>query len=106
MVDELHHGAIRVFAIHRSRAIAVGFWFLENRDAVGFKVAVPNVNLVDLIDDEPDVVEPLATPAGWFGSPVQGQIVVSGSQIVVVRIRVPLDLHAHHLGVEAQRSFQ
>ncbi len=59
MEDHLNAGAIRIFTVERAGSIAMRLRGFRNLYAVRSQMRVPHVNVIDVVDDEADMVEPL-----------------------------------------------
>ena len=67
---------------------------------------MPAIHGVHVINDEPQMINLLSARCGRLLRAVQGQIVVTGGQIIIVRVGVPLDRHTEQIPVKVQHAFE
>lgn len=107
VIDQLHHRAIRIFAIEAPCPIAVGAGRGLDSNTVRTEEFVPGIDHFRVAQDKPDVMEALWTACGAaLGEPVQGEIIPAGAEIDIVRIGTPFDLHPQEVHIKALTRLQ
>ena len=79
----------------------MGLWFLRQSNAMAADPLRPDIHIIRMAHYKTNVVDhlDLSRFAAWR-EPVERQIVLTGSEVGVVRIRPPLHLHAEDGGIE------
>jgi hypothetical protein len=107
VIDQLHHRAVRIFAIEAPCPIAVSAGRGLNGDAVRAQEFIPGIDYFRVAQDKPEVMEALRTAYGEaLGEPVQGEIITAGAEIDIVRIGTPFDLHPQEVHIKALTRLQ
>jgi hypothetical protein len=107
VIDQLHHRAVRIFAIEAPCPIAVGAGQGLDDHTVRPQEFIPAIDRFRVAQDKPEVIEALRTAYGEaFGEPVQGEIITAGAEIDIVWIGTPFDLHPQEICVKALTRLQ
>jgi hypothetical protein len=107
VIDQLHHRAVRIFAIEAPCPVAVGAGQGLNGDAIRAQEFIPGIDRFRVAEDKPDVIDALRTAYGEaLGEPVQGEIITAGAEIDIVRIGTPFDLHPQEVHIKALTRLQ
>lgn len=107
VVDDLDRVAGRVETVKAAGAITVGTGRGLHFHIMATQEIEPDIDLLGLIDNKTDVVEPLVTGEVISArGAVQGQIVIAGGEIDIVGVGPPLDLHPHQIDVEVLASLE
>src|SRR5271163_2767412 len=99
LIEHLRHVGIRIADIERNRAVAMALQWMDNLDLILERPTVAGLGIRDRPDDKAEMIEGL-----FFGrsncSPMERQIIASGTEIGVVRVGLPDDLHPEHAAIE------
>ena len=107
VIDQLHHRAVRIFAIEAPCPVAVGAGQGLDDHTVRPQEFIPGIDRFRVAQDKPEVMEALRTGYGEaLGEPVQGEIITAGAEIDIVRIGTPFDLHPQEVHIKALTRLQ
>jgi len=94
--------AVRIAAIETARPVAMGARRLDDRHAAALQELVPGIDLGDVAQQEPDMIQALfGFPGVRGGGAMQGKVVAAAGEVNVVRVRPPFDAHAEQIGVKS-----
>jgi hypothetical protein len=107
MKHELYSIAFRVEAVAAATAITVRARRGFNRHVGGAQVIVPDIHLLDFIQDKSNMIETLVVTGIEIGRrAMQGQIIVAAGEIKIVLIGPPFNGHAHQAHIKLLTGFQ
>jgi len=104
VIKELNENSIGISKVKRSRAVSVGFDGLLQGDTVSGSSSGHQVNVLGSANNESNVMDVLnRSGLCAFGQLMNCEIIASGSQIDIVRIGLPFDLHTQNIAVKVDR---